>query len=120
MLIFFYMPAAIPPPPSAKPPARPSPNPAQKALIKLGLVRPIDLALHLPLRYEDETRITPLKNAREGEVVQIEATVTACDIQQHPRRFLVVVVDDGSATSGVGWCKKVSASRTTGKGCRPC
>ena len=29
----------------------------QKALRKLGLVRPIDLALHLPLRYEDETRI---------------------------------------------------------------
>ena len=98
MLIFFHMPAAIPPPPSAKPPPRPSPNPAQKALQKLGLVRPIDLALHLPLRYEDETRITPLKNAREGEVVQIEATVTACDIQQRPRRLLVVVVDDGTAT----------------------
>ena len=28
----------------------------QKALEKLGLVRDIDLALHLPLRYEDETR----------------------------------------------------------------
>ena len=70
----------------------------QKALRKLGLVRPIDLALHLPLRYEDETRITPLKNAREGELVQIEATVTACDIQQRPRRLLVVVVDDGTAT----------------------
>ena len=70
----------------------------QKALRKLGLVRPIDLALHLPLRYEDETRITPLKNAREGELVQIEATVTACEIQQRPRRLLVVGVDDGSAT----------------------
>jgi len=70
----------------------------QKALLKLGLARPIDLALHLPLRYEDETRITLLKNAREGETVQIEATVTACDIQQRPRRQLVVVVDDGSAT----------------------
>ncbi len=64
----------------------------------MGLVRPIDLALHLPLRYEDETRITLLKNAREGSVVQIEATVTACDVQLHPRRQLVVVVDDGSAT----------------------
>ena len=70
----------------------------QRALRKLGLVRPIDLALHLPLRYEDETRITPLKNAREGEMVQIEATVTACEIQQRPRRLLVVVVDDGTAT----------------------
>ncbi len=64
----------------------------------MGLVRPIDLALHLPLRYEDETRFTLLKNAREGSVVQIEATVTACDVQLHPRRQLVVVVDDGSAT----------------------
>ena len=29
----------------------------QKALQKLGLARDIDLALHLPLRYEDETKI---------------------------------------------------------------
>jgi ATP-dependent DNA helicase RecG len=36
----------------------------QKALRKLGLVRDIDLALHLPLRYEDETRITPGRRAR--------------------------------------------------------
>ena len=78
-------PAAAPAAPAAA--AKAALTAPQKALRKLGLVRPIDLALHLPLRYEDETRITPLKNAREGEVVQIEATVTACDIQQHPRRF---------------------------------
>src|SRR3989344_1789532 len=42
---------------------------AQKALQKLGLQRDIDLALHLPLRYEDETRITPLANARGGQMV---------------------------------------------------
>ncbi len=101
------MPVAKPPSPSprsagAQPAVKtspsPNPSPAQKALQKMGLVRPIDLALHLPLRYEDETRITLLKNAREGSVVQIEATVTACDVQLHPRRQLVVVVDDGSAT----------------------
>ena len=40
---------------------------AQKALEKLGLKRDIDLALHLPLRYEDETRITKLRDAREGD-----------------------------------------------------
>ena len=32
----------------------------QKALRKLGLVRPMDFALHVPLRYEDETRIVAL------------------------------------------------------------
>ena len=71
-------------------------SPAQKALLKLGLHRDIDLALHLPLRYEDETRITPLQNARDGDTVQIEATVTNCEVVLRPRRQLVVTVDDGS------------------------
>jgi ATP-dependent DNA helicase RecG len=68
----------------------------QKALRKLGLVRDIDLALHLPLRYEDETRIVRLRDAREGDVVQIEAVVTACEVNHRPRRQLLVTVDDGS------------------------
>jgi ATP-dependent DNA helicase RecG len=71
---------------------------AQKALQKLGLRRDIDLALHLPLRYEDETRIIPLANAREGQVVQIEATVTASEVQLRPRRQLLVRVEDGTGT----------------------
>ena len=70
----------------------------QKALIKLGLKRDIDLALHLPLRYEDETRIVKLRDAREGDTAQIEATVTACEITMRPRRQLLVTVDDGSDT----------------------
>ena len=67
---------------------------AHKALHKLGLQRDIDLALHLPLRYEDETRITPLANARDGQMVQIEATVTASEVQLRPRRQLLVQVED--------------------------
>lgn len=82
----------------AKAPAKAAPSAAQKALAKLGLTRDIDLALHLPLRYEDETRITPLRNARDGDTVQIEATVTACEVQLRPRRQLRVEVDDGSGT----------------------
>jgi ATP-dependent DNA helicase RecG len=70
----------------------------QKALAKLGLVRDIDLALHLPLRYEDETRLVKLRDSREGDTAQIEATVTACEIVYRPRRQLMVTVDDGSDT----------------------
>jgi ATP-dependent DNA helicase RecG len=70
----------------------------QKALAKLGLVRDIDLALHLPMRYEDETRIVKLRDSREGDTAQIEATVTACEIVYRPRRQLMVTVDDGSDT----------------------
>jgi ATP-dependent DNA helicase RecG len=79
------------------PTARKCPHP-QKALRKLGLARDIDLALHLPLRYEDETRIVKLRDAREGDTVQIEATVTACEVTYRPRRQLLVTVDDGSDT----------------------
>lgn len=68
----------------------------QKALQKLGLVRDIDLALHLPLRYEDETRIVKLAEAREGDSVQIEGEVTACEVAYRPRRQLLVTVNDGS------------------------
>ena len=79
------------------PPAKPL-SPPQKALHKLGLFRPIDLALHIPLRYEDETRITTLLAAREGDTVQIEATITHSEVQIHGKRQLLVTVDDGSDT----------------------
>ena len=70
----------------------------QKALRKLGLNRAIDLALHLPLRYEDETRIVRLSDTREGDVAQIEASVISCEVAYKPRRQLLVVVDDGTDT----------------------
>ena len=70
----------------------------QKAIAKLGLHRDIDLALHLPLRYEDETRLTKLRDAREGDTAQIEGVVTKCEITYRPRRQLLVTLDDGSDT----------------------
>ena len=83
------MPAPLPAP--AKPLSAP-----QKALRKLGLVRDIDLALHLPLRYEDETRLLKLRDARVGEVVQIEGEVTQQEVAYRPRRQLLVTLHDGS------------------------
>ncbi|UZD54903.1 ATP-dependent DNA helicase RecG [Caldimonas aquatica] len=71
---------------------------AQRALEKMGLVRDIDLALHLPLRYEDETRLVRLADAREGETAQVEGIVTDSQVQFRPRRQLVVTLDDGSDT----------------------
>jgi ATP-dependent DNA helicase RecG len=71
---------------------------SQKALEKLGLRRDIDLALHLPLRYEDETRIVKLSEVRDSYPVQIEATVTHQEVTYRPRRQLIVTVDDGTDT----------------------
>jgi len=68
----------------------------QKAMDKLGLRRDIDLALHLPLRYEDETRLTRLRDARDGETVQVEGIVRENRIEARGRRQLIVKLHDGS------------------------
>jgi len=67
-------------------------------MAKLGLKRDIDLALHLPLRYEDETQLTRIADAREGDTVQVEGVVTDSRVEFRPRRQLVVRLDDGSET----------------------
>ncbi len=65
---------------------------------KLGLNRPIDLALHLPLRYEDETRLVRLREVREGEVAQVEGAVTHAEVKLTGHRQLLVTLDDGTGT----------------------
>ncbi len=85
--------ASTTPLPKAKPLSAP-----QKALRKLGLLRPIDFALHLPLRYEDETKIVKLSDVRDGEMAQIEGLVTSCEVRLAGQRQLLVTLDDGSET----------------------
>ncbi len=68
----------------------------QQAMRRLGLLRDIDLALHLPLRYKDETRIAPIASLREGEPAQVEGVVSACRVEQRSRRQLLVSLHDDS------------------------
>ncbi|HOB96866.1 MAG TPA: ATP-dependent DNA helicase RecG, partial [Aquabacterium sp.] len=75
-------------------PGQPAKSAPQRAMEKLGLRRDIDLALHLPIRYEDETRITPIAQARDGEAVQVEGVVSDCRIEQRGRRQLLVKLAD--------------------------
>jgi len=68
----------------------------QRALEKLGLVRAIDFALHMPMRYEDETRLAPIASLRDGSIAQVEGVVRDCEVQLRGRRQLVVRLTDGS------------------------
>ncbi|MEC4720234.1 ATP-dependent DNA helicase RecG [Noviherbaspirillum sp. CPCC 100848] len=81
----------------AKPAAKPKATNESK-LAKLGLRSDMDLVLHLPMRYEDETQIRPISEAgfMGGNAAQVEGLVTACDIQYRPRRQLVVTIADDS------------------------
>jgi RecG-like helicase len=50
----------------------------------------------LLLRYEDETRVTPVARAPWGEPVQVEVVVSSCEVQFRPRRQMVVRALDAS------------------------
>ncbi|MDY0011907.1 MAG: ATP-dependent DNA helicase RecG [Rhodocyclaceae bacterium] len=65
-------------------------------LAKLDIRGDRDLTLHLPLRYEDETRIVPIRQAPPGQPVQVEGVVESCEVALRPRRQLVARVADGS------------------------
>ena len=68
----------------------------QAKLAKLGIRRDFDLVLHLPLRYEDETRITAIGSALSGFPVQVEGAVRSTEIVYRPRRQLVSRIEDSS------------------------
>ena len=68
----------------------------QRALERLGLRRDIDLALHLPMRYEDETRLAPIGTLRDGDTAQVEGVVSEQRVEQRTRRQLLVRLADDS------------------------
>src|SRR5471032_1694430 len=83
---------------SREPAAKAALTGPQRALQRLGLVRAIDLALHLPLRYEDETQVTTIARARTGEKVQVEGTVVESRVETRGRRqFVATMTDDSGA-----------------------
>jgi ATP-dependent DNA helicase RecG len=61
-------------------------------LARLGLRSEADFVLHLPLRYEDETRITALEDARPGVAAQFDVEVLDSEIAYRPRRQLLARV----------------------------
>ena len=69
-------------------------------LARLGIAREEDLVLHLPLRYEDHTRLVPLAALAPGSEQQAEGTVVRTDVQYRPRRQLVSVLENGGDDFG--------------------
>ncbi|WAM52046.1 ATP-dependent DNA helicase RecG [Vreelandella venusta] len=65
-------------------------------LARLGIDCVSDLLFHLPLRYQDRTRLTPIGLLRAGSEAVIEGEVTACDVVKGRRRSLLVRMRDES------------------------
>lgn len=75
----------------------------ERKLRRLGLAQPMDFVLHLPLRYEDETRITPIADLRPGAWAQVEGEITRCEVVFRPRRQLVAAIADDTGELTLRW-----------------
>jgi ATP-dependent DNA helicase RecG len=65
-------------------------------LERIGLVTVQDLLFHLPLRYEDRTRVVPIGALRNGERAVVEGEVQLAEIVFRRRRALLCRIADGS------------------------
>ncbi len=85
---------------AASPDSLPGVGPALvESLRRLGLERVQDLWFHLPLRYEDRTRLTPIRDLRPGDSAQVVGVVEAVERTFRGRMQLrVAIADDSGAT----------------------
>jgi ATP-dependent DNA helicase RecG len=65
-------------------------------LNKLGINTIQSLLLHLPLRYIDETRITAIRDLRQGDDAQCEGEIVHAEVTYKPRKALIARLEDAS------------------------
>ncbi len=67
-------------------------------LSRIGITTLSDLLFHLPLRYEDRTRVVPIGALQPGTTALIEGEVIACDVAFGRRRSLMAKIQDNTGT----------------------
>jgi ATP-dependent DNA helicase RecG len=65
-------------------------------LEKLNILTVADLLFHLPLRYQDRTRVVPIGGLRPGAEAVIEGEVLLTEVAYRRRRMLLCRLADGS------------------------
>lgn len=75
----------------------------EKKLYSLGLIEPIDFLLHIPLRYEDHSRIHSISELAPGMKVQLEGTISNIQVVMRGRRQLTATFKDQSGSIQLRW-----------------
>ena len=71
----------------------------EKKLFKLGIREVLDLIFHLPIRYLDKTKITPIGALQPRTHAQIEGDIRGCDVLFGRRRSLICRIQDQTGTT---------------------
>ncbi len=67
-------------------------------LEKLGIEKVQDLLFHLPLRYQDRTRVYPIGSTQHGQEVMIQGVVEHSEIVYRRRRMMICTISDNTGT----------------------
>ena len=70
-------------------------------LAGLGIGTLLDLLFHLPLRYEDRTRVHAIGDASAGDAVYVCGRIEGANVRFGRRRSLVVAVEDDTGTLAI-------------------
>ena len=91
---------------NTKAPKTPSREGSPNLLEKMGLTTPAALALHLPIRYEDETELWTIDEACTSSFqgpVQTQGRVIRSQVVYRPRRQLLVTIEDDTGSLNLRW-----------------
>ena len=66
------------------------------ALARLGIYSIQDLLFHLPIRYQDRTRLATIGALRHGDECSVEGEILATSVQYGKRRMLVSKISDNT------------------------
>ena len=66
-------------------------------MLRLGIRSQIDLLLHLPIRYQDRTQITPLNQLNAGDECYVSGEIVKVNVGYGRRRSLIITLEDGNA-----------------------
>ena len=69
----------------------------EKGLLKLnkiGINSVEDLLFHLPIRYQDKTRLTKISNAESGKKYFFEGTIDKANVIFYQKRMFIVKIHD--------------------------
>ena len=67
-------------------------------LEKLGITQIQDLLFHLPLRYQDRTRLLPIGSLKPQQEGLVEGTIRLSQVKFGRRRSLLCYIDDGTGS----------------------
>lgn len=91
---------------NTKTPKTPSREGSTDPLEKMGLTTPVALAFHLPIRYEDETKLWSIDEACalgfQGPI-QTQGRVIRSQVVYRPRRQLLVTIEDDTEVLNLRW-----------------